>query len=54
MKKTKKEEMTVTYHYIEPKTPGEKAEQERGLDRAFDIIFEAVERKRSTHKGGKA
>lgn len=36
----KASEFKITYTYIEPKTPEEKAEQQRKLDRAFDIIFD--------------
>jgi hypothetical protein len=34
--------MKVTYHYVEPKTPEEKKEQERNLSAAYKIIFDAV------------
>lgn len=40
MKKAK--EFKVTYTYIEPKTPEEKAEQQRKLDQAFDMIFDSI------------
>ena len=38
----KKPEMKVMYHYIEPKTKEEKADQQWRLDRAFDVLFEAT------------
>lgn len=34
--------MRVTYHYVEPKTPEEKKEQERKVTAAYKIIFDAV------------
>lgn len=40
MKKASK--FKVTYTYIEPKTPEEKAEQQRKLNQAFDMIFNKI------------
>lgn len=38
----KQRQFVVEYQYIEPKTPQEKAEQQRRIDEAFDILFEAT------------
>lgn len=32
----------VKYVYNQPKTPEEKAEQQRKLDKAFDMIFDKI------------
>lgn len=40
MKKKDKSEIKVTYHYVEPKTEEERAEQERNIEAVFNIIFE--------------
>jgi len=40
MKKTKK--FTVKYTYNKPKTPEEKAEQQRKVDQAFNMIFDKI------------
>jgi hypothetical protein len=40
MRKAKR--FKVKYVYIEPKTPEEKAEQQRKLDQAFDMIFNKI------------
>ncbi|MDO8496344.1 MAG: hypothetical protein Q7S43_02805 [bacterium] len=39
-RKTKEKPIKFTYHYIEPKTPEEKAEAERRVSSAFDILFD--------------
>lgn len=39
-------ELKFTYHYKEPKTPEEKAEADRNLAAAYDILFEEVLRQR--------
>ena len=36
------DDFEVTYTYNEPKTPEEKAEQQRKLDQAFDMIFDKI------------
>ena len=38
----KKQEMKVTYHYIEPKNEEEKQEQQRKIDDIFALLFEAT------------
>lgn len=40
MRKAKK--IKIKYVYVEPKTPEEKAQQHRKLDKAFDMIFDSV------------
>lgn len=40
MKKDKK--FKVTYVYHEPKTPQEKAEQQRKVDDVFDTVFDKI------------
>lgn len=42
MKKKKKAEMRVTYHYIEPNTKEEKESQERKVNKAYDLLFDAM------------
>lgn len=37
----------VKYIYIEPKTSEEKAEQQRKIDSAFDIIFKTIDKSRN-------
>lgn len=49
MKKKKKEELKVTYHYVEPKTKEEKEEWERRVNKAFEILFEATSRDPNKH-----
>jgi len=49
----KKPEMKVVYHYIEPKNEAEVKEIEGKLDRAFDILFDEVDKKRFMSKGSK-
>ena len=44
----KEKQMKVTYHYIEPKTEEEAREQQRNVDAAYDILFEAVLRHRNS------
>jgi len=34
--------MKIVYKYIEPKTEEEKAEAQRGIDAAFDVLFDAM------------
>ncbi len=38
----RKKEIKVTYVYVEPKTEEEKKEQERRINHAFDILFDAT------------
>lgn len=42
MKKQKK--LKVVYEYIEPKTPEEKADQERRLQKVYGFIFDEITR----------
>lgn len=39
-RKYKPKEITLEYHYVEPKTPQEKLEQQKRIDGIFDVIFE--------------
>lgn len=38
----KNQKIKVKYVYLEPKTPEEKADQQRRLDEAFDMIFDHI------------
>lgn len=42
MKRKKKQEMTIGYTYVVPKNEAEKEDQQRDIDAAYDILFEAV------------
>jgi len=44
---TKTRRIKVKYVYLEPKTPEEKAEQQRKLDDVFDMIFDDILKKRN-------
>ncbi len=47
---SKTDGLKITYTYVEPKTPEEKAEQERKVQKAFDILFEETEKYIKIHK----
>ncbi len=55
-----KNDIKITYHYVEPKTPQEREEAERRLQGAYKILFDAtIESERwrqyvATRKGQKA
>lgn len=38
----KEKKMTITYTYVVPKTEEEKEDQQRDIDAAYDVLFEAV------------
>ena len=42
--------MTIKYHYIKPKNEEEAREQERKVNKAFDILFKETERRMAQEK----
>ena len=44
--KKKRTPMRVTYHYIKPKNEEEAKEQQRSVEKAFDIVFEEMLKKK--------
>ncbi len=47
----RKSKQKIKYISIEPKNEAEAKEAQRRLERAFDILFDEVDRKRSLSKG---
>ena len=47
---SKSDGLKITYTYVEPKDEAEKAEQERRVSKAFDILFEATENRLEANK----
>ena len=50
MKKKKKSEVKLIYHYVKPRSEAEKESQQQDVDAAYDILFEAVLRNENSTK----